>query len=76
MTELMITDPVCNMQLDERKAMHTLTIEGDVYYFCSEACHAEIQRHTEENEKKAQTEPEQETDVQISLQHRKTDNAR
>lgn len=70
MTELMITDPVCNMQLDERKAMHTLTIEGDVYYFCSEACHAEFQRHTDDYVKKAQTKPGQETDVQISLLHR------
>jgi YHS domain-containing protein len=63
----MVTDPVCNMQLDERKAMHTLAIEGDAYYFCSEACRAEFERHKEDYVRKVQPERERETDVQISL---------
>lgn len=57
------------MQLNEQEVMHTLTIEGDAYYFCSEACRAEFERHTEDYVRKDQTEPEQETDVQISLLH-------
>lgn len=66
----MITDLVCNMQFDEQRARYTLTFEGDIYYFCSEACRAEFERHTEDYVRKDQTEPEQETDVQISLLHR------
>lgn len=66
----MITDLVCNMQLNEQEVMHTRTFEGEVYYFCSEACRAEFERHTEDYVKKTQTEQEQETDVQISLLHR------
>lgn len=65
----MITDPVCNMQLNEQEVMHTRTFGGEVYYFCSEACRAEFERHTEDYVKKTQTQ-EQETDVQISLLHR------
>ena len=65
----MIADPVCNMQLKEQEVMHTLTLEGEVYYFCSEACRAEFERHTEDYVKKAQTEQERGTDVQISLLH-------
>lgn len=63
------TDPVCNMRIDEQ-TKHTLTFAGEVYYFCSEACRVEFQRHPEDYAKRAQTEQEQETDVQISLLHR------
>ena len=66
----MITDLVCNMQFNEQEVMHTRTFEGEVYYFCSEACRAEFERHTEDYVKKTQTEQERETDVQISLLHR------
>jgi len=66
----MVTDPVCNMRFDEQEVMHTLTLERDVYYFCSEACRAEFKRHTDDYVKKAQMEPGQETDVQIPLLHR------
>lgn len=38
------TDPVCNMCIDEQ-TKHTLTFEGEAYYFCSEACRVEFQRH-------------------------------
>ena len=58
------------MQINEQEAMHTLTFEGEVYYFCSEACRAEFERHTEDYVRRTQTAPEQETDVQISLLHR------
>lgn len=66
----MVTDPVCDMRLDEQAAPHVLNYENEVYYFCSEGCRAEFQRHTEDYVKNAQTERERETDVQISLLHR------
>ena len=66
----MITDPVCNMQLNEQEVMDTRTFEGEAYYFCSEACRAEFERHMEDYVRKVQPERERETDVQISLLHR------
>ena len=44
----MARDHVCNMQVDEREAKHTLVYNERVYYFCSEGCKAEFQRHTED----------------------------
>ena len=66
----MITDPVCNMQINEQEVTHMLTFEGEVYYFCSEACRAEFERHTEDYVRNVQPERGRETDVQISLLHR------
>jgi len=34
----MATDPVCGMQLDEKKAAGTSAFEGLTYYFCSAGC--------------------------------------
>lgn len=34
----MATDPVCGMQVDERKAAGTAVFEGKTYYFCAVAC--------------------------------------
>ncbi len=31
----MATDPVCNMQADERKTKFTSNHEGQAFYFCS-----------------------------------------
>jgi len=31
-------DPVCDMEVDEKKAAATSRYEGDTYYFCSEDC--------------------------------------
>lgn len=31
------TDPICGMQVDDRKAARR-EIQGKAYYFCSEAC--------------------------------------
>lgn len=64
-----LTDPVCKMRIDEQ-TKHSLTFAEEVYYFCSEACRAEFQRHTEDYVKKTQTEQERGTDVQISLLQR------
>ena len=34
----MAKDPVCKMNVDEKKAVATATYEGKTYYFCSDAC--------------------------------------
>ncbi len=59
----MVTDPVCGMQLNEQKAEFVLVYENETYYFCSEGCRYEFQRHSEDYVKGAQTKPEGETDV-------------
>jgi YHS domain-containing protein len=42
------TDPVCGMQVDESKDTLALPYEERTYYFCSEGCRAEFQRHPED----------------------------
>lgn len=44
----MATDPVCGMHVEEREAKYALEYYGRLYYFCSEGCRAEFQRHTED----------------------------
>lgn len=44
----MANDPVCNMQIDEKKAGYDLVFKERVYYFCSQGCKAEFQRHPED----------------------------
>ena len=44
----MVRDPVCNMQVDEQETRHTLESYGRMYYFCSEGCKREFQRHPED----------------------------
>lgn len=34
----MAKDPVCGMQVDEKKAAATFLYKGQTYYFCAEAC--------------------------------------
>ena len=34
----MTKDPVCGMQIDEKKAAATATYGGRTYYFCSAGC--------------------------------------
>jgi Cu+-exporting ATPase len=34
----MAKDPVCGMEVDEKKAAATATHEGKTYYFCASAC--------------------------------------
>jgi Cu+-exporting ATPase len=46
----MVTDPVCKMQVDESKNKLALTYKERTYYFCSEGCRAEFQRHPEDYE--------------------------
>ena len=34
----MAKDPVCKMEVDEKKAVATSTHEGKTYYFCAQWC--------------------------------------
>jgi len=34
----MVTDPVCGMRIDPDDAAATAEHDGQMYYFCSEAC--------------------------------------
>ena len=34
----MAVDPVCKMQVDEKKAAATSVYKGKTYYFCAEGC--------------------------------------
>ena len=58
----MMTDPVCGMRLDEHMELQMLTFDGEAYYFCSEACRAEFQRHPEDYLRKTENK-ESATDV-------------
>jgi YHS domain-containing protein len=33
-----VTDPVCAMVFEERKAAATIEYDGQTYHFCTEAC--------------------------------------
>lgn len=45
----MATDPVCKMDVDPAKAAAKVEYAGQVYYFCSSACHkafnADLQKY-------------------------------
>ena len=43
----MVTDPVCGMQIDERKAAGTSVYHGRTYYFCSNGCKAAFDKEPE-----------------------------
>jgi len=34
----MAKDPVCGMEVEEKKAAATFNYKGDTYYFCASAC--------------------------------------
>jgi YHS domain-containing protein len=34
----MVQDPVCGMQVDEKRAAHTSQVQGRTHYFCSSEC--------------------------------------
>ena len=35
---MMVTDPVCKMQIDENKAAGKSEYNGKTYYFCAQSC--------------------------------------
>jgi YHS domain-containing protein len=36
--DMMVTDPVCKMQIDESKAAGKSEYQGKTYYFCAQSC--------------------------------------
>lgn len=40
----MVKDPVCGMNVDEKKAAGTATYGGTTYYFCSPGCKATFEK--------------------------------
>ncbi len=44
----MVIDPVCNMKIDRSTVRWALVYGGKEYFFCSEGCMAEFQRHPED----------------------------
>ena len=45
---MLVVDPVCEMQIETSSAKYGLVYEQKVYWFCSEGCMAEFQRHPED----------------------------
>ena len=42
-----VMDPVCGMAIDSASAEEWITVEGQVYYFCSAACRATFEANPE-----------------------------
>jgi len=43
----MAKDPVCGMEIDEKKAVASLIYGGQTYYFCAHACKLAFDRDPE-----------------------------
>ncbi len=43
----MAKDPVCEMDVDEKKAAATAAYKGQTYYFCAVACKTTFQKSPE-----------------------------
>lgn len=43
----MAKDPVCGMQVDEKKASATSVFKGMTYYFCAPACKVTFEKSPE-----------------------------
>jgi YHS domain-containing protein len=43
----MSKDPVCGMDVDEKKAAATAAYEGQIYYFCAAACKRAFEKNPE-----------------------------
>ena len=41
----MAKDPICGMEVDEKKAAATTGYQGKTYYFCAPACKATFQKN-------------------------------
>jgi YHS domain-containing protein len=44
----MATDPVCKMQVDEKKAAATSEYNGKTYYFCAQVCKTKFDKNPEQ----------------------------
>jgi len=45
--EIMAKDPVCNMNVDEKKAAATSIYKGKTYYFCAKVCKEKFDKEPE-----------------------------
>lgn len=43
----MVIDPVCGMQVDEKKAAASYEYQGKTYYFCAPGCKAAFEKDPE-----------------------------
>jgi len=43
----MAKDPVCNMNVDEKKAAATSNYKGKTYYFCAKVCKEKFDKEPE-----------------------------
>ena len=43
----MTKDPVCNMEIDEEKAVAVLVYKGQTYHFCSSKCKESFEKEPE-----------------------------
>jgi len=43
----MVKDPVCGMEVDEKKAAATSVYQGKTYFFCALSCKATFQKAPE-----------------------------
>ncbi len=66
----MTRDPVCNMEINEEEAESLLECQERTYYFCSEGCKREFQRHSEDYAGKALSAKGEDEDVQVHLLQR------
>ena len=44
----MAIDPVCKMQVDEKKAAATSEYNGKTYYFCAQICKTKFDKNPEQ----------------------------
>ena len=49
---LVAKDPVCNMDVDEKKAAATSVYKGETYYFCAKICQEKFEKEPEKYRKK------------------------
>ena len=43
----MAKDPVCGMEVNEKRAEATSNYKGKIYYFCSVSCKEQLQKNPE-----------------------------
>ena len=66
----MVRDPVCNMEINEQEAEHFIEYQERTYFFCSEGCKGEFQRHSEDYGGIALPARGEDEDVQVHLLQR------
>jgi len=48
----MVKDPVCGMNIDEKKVTQKTLYKGQTYYFCSKSCRVDFEKDPEKYIKK------------------------